>query len=81
MLIKISKQLNRGVGIVNVLPLENGQTYGRPYVLAYLLPNLKYIDQFKYSPFAKNPDRCLRNPKVVNFGIIQDRCNGDKLVK
>lgn len=61
------------------MPSKNGKTYGGPYVPAYVFPNLKwyerdrlmtYIDQLKYSSFAENPDRWLRNHKVVNFYII-----------
>lgn len=47
-------------------PSKSGQTYGGPYVPTYVSPNLKcyeldvlmtYIDQFKYLPFAENPDK------------------------
>ena len=59
--------------------------YSGSYLPKYTPPEersfLTYLDDKKYQRFMENPDKFLKNTKIINFDIIHHKSRGDVLEK
>ena len=63
----------------------NNDIYVPHYTLQYTRPEerdfLSYLDDLKYEETMRDPDRFMKNVKIMNFDIINLECRGDPLKK
>ena len=65
------------------IKMASGYNFTGNYVPKYTPPEkrdfLTYLDDLQYQKFEENPDKYMKNVKIINFDLIHHQCRGDRL--